>query len=451
MAEQISLACPECSTKLMLNTTAGNLAKKQVRCPKCSTSFAADGAISEPEPLAVHSPPASRTAAQRQGQAHQRQFQTAPGDARNEAHDGTYGGSFKSRSGGSFVTWLGFATIAGIICAATTTAAGLAHSLILISTLTLLTGIVVGAAVRLAGGPRCGTETAVFAVVTAITFMLLGKVGAFYVSPDLTEFGQIAAGMDTMSPEETQALIEAESSEDSMIAEMASELEADTKWLQDNEITEDMMTAHWDVAPIDEDEESAASQFLPQIWETATARWNENSDTQKQTLISAKQKELRAEYGIMTEDEVREEITEATSEEQMVVQTAWQVSYDEDWLKENDLTLEAIEEQIDFDEEKEPAEQFPTVVWEEATRRWTELSPAEKKQQIDERAEEVRMINTYTKENAQLEQTMMGFIKMLFTVFAAIGHFFAPVESLICTILGLLAAAGLASGFPANR
>ena len=55
MAEQISLICPECSTKLRLNVAGQDLTGKQVKCPKCSKRFAADQALSEPEAPLIHS------------------------------------------------------------------------------------------------------------------------------------------------------------------------------------------------------------------------------------------------------------------------------------------------------------------------------------------------------------------------------------------------------------
>lgn len=457
MAEQISLICPECSTKLRLNVAGQDLTGKQVKCPKCSKRFAADQALSEPEAPLIHSSDAfeeerpvlgTAAAKRRAAQLGRSRFEISPDD------NGAYGGSFKPRSsssGGGFIAWLGFGVIAGLVCAAITAAAGFAHSSILISVLAVVAGIAVGGAVRNAGGSECGAGSAVLAAMIAVAFMFAGKVGAFYVSPELSDIGEFAADMKPMSLEETQAMIEAKSSEDSMIAAIATELEADAEWLKEREITDEMITAHWEETPDDEQETPAASQYLPKIWEAATARWNENSDAQKQTLISAKQTELRADYGMMTEDEVREEIAKATTDAEMIAQIGWEVSYDEDWLTENDLTEEELEDQIDYGDENEPAEIFPPVVWEEATRRWNELTAPEKKAQLDDVAEAVRMENTYSEEEAQMENAVVGFFRLVFIVFAAIGHFFAPMESLICTVIGLLAAIGLGSGFPATK
>ncbi len=457
MSEFTTVSCPSCSANLKLKLAGQDLTGKQVKCPGCSEKFGVEDAISV------------RTAApvtDRLSSIPDRQLGASPRTKTPDARtpnslendyapdDIDTGTNHKSppASGQGFLGWLIFGLGAGTCCAVVTALAGYAHSNALISGLAVLTGIAVGAAIRVAGKSECGAASAMVAAVIAVGCMFVGKVGAFMVAPTLSEFGEFAEQMRVMSTEEMEQLIEQQSSESGMIGNLASELERDEEWQKENGITEETIRAHWDQIPeedVNNENVDYEAQYLPQIWKEASRRWNENTPEQKQTLVAERQKALRADNGMMNDEEVAELIKESTTDEAMIESTAWDLYFDDEWQAENNITESQIDEhEQNMADDAEGADQFPPAIWEAATKRWEETAPAEKKNQIDEMAENLRLENTRTEEDEQIENAAVGIIKVFVAIFAAIVHFFSPFLSLLCSLVGILAALGLASGFP---
>lgn len=452
MTEFTTVSCPECSVKLKLKLAGKDLTEKRVKCPGCEARFSIEDAI-ENQPSTVNSDDELFDNRRRQARRRAAATKRATAAAADSDYDPEEPDEFESprsanAGGQGFFGWLMFGSAAGLCCAAATALAAYAENSMIIAGFAVVTGIAVGAAIRIVGRSECGAGSAIVAAFIAIGCMLAGKVGAFIVAPQLSEISSFADEIEIMSLEETRAEIEELSSEDGMIETLAGELESNEDWLSENEITDDMLSAHWEQMPEGE-EVAIESRYLPKIWTEATRRWNENSDDAKQALIAARQKELRADYGMMNEEEVEEAIEKATTDEAMIEAIAWDVQYDDDWLAESNITEDQIDE---FDEsikdDATASETFLPAIWEEASRRWEEKPAIEKKRQQEERAEETRLEDTRTEEDQQIEEAAIGIVRFLFVAAAAIAHFFTPVTSFVCTLVGLLAAVALASGFP---
>ncbi|MEQ9411597.1 MAG: hypothetical protein RIK87_28040 [Fuerstiella sp.] len=467
MSESLTVECPDCAATLKLNTKGRSLEGRRVRCPRCGTAFPvwsdsepADvmGGAGSPADYAGDADAADPAAAVvrpedsvrddfgddwSQDRARYSGVSTASGQ---DGVDSEFQFGSTARKDLGFFGWVGFGLVAGLICAGLTTLTGYTDLTLLIAGMAVVTGIAAGAAVRLAAGPKQGGAPGTTAVMVALLCMLIGKVGAVYVSPEMNVIGgDILDEVDFLSPEQMEAEIAELTTEDGMISGIADEVEYDDEWLAENEITDDMIGEHWDQFS---EEETLSARYLPKVWEEASRRWYDMSPEEQQESRQQRGADLRSEYGIMTEQEIADAVAEGTTEDEMIYYIAeWEVEEDPDWLADNNITEDQIYGRWnEAEDSSDPAQRFLPVVWKEANRRWAALSDKDRQQKIQERAAEIREENTWTEEDAEFADAALDTIWVIAVVATAIAGFFWPFGSLFCTIAGVAAAYRLGAG-----
>ena len=198
------------------------------------------------------------------------------------------GGSFQEsihRLG--FVGWALCGCSAGLIGIFITTLVGYTDILILIGIMALITGSMVGTAIRFAANPTQGWGPGLTSVAIAFAAIMLGKVGAFYVWS-----GEMVDDEVTMEDE-----IAMYTSESGLIAPIADEVHAE--WEESGKITEEQMEVFYGEHIEDyEDYEMGAdydhsADYLPEVWAEATKRWQAKSDEEKEQARNQVVKDIR--------------------------------------------------------------------------------------------------------------------------------------------------------------
>ena len=215
-------------------------------------------------------------------------------------------GKRSSSSGGSslqnsiqalgFIGWILCGSAAGLIGVVLTTLTGYTNIWFLIAAMALVTGSLVGGAVRFVAGDAQGWGPGLVAAVIALTAIMGGKVGAFYVSSD--PFGE-----DEWTVEDE---IEEATTEGAMISAIA--YEVNTEWLASGKITNAQMEDHGrrlmedfelDLDDLDTDEEEIEDYsygFLPEVWAEAKNRWDSQTPQETEEALEARREEIRQEW-----------------------------------------------------------------------------------------------------------------------------------------------------------
>ena len=349
---------------------------------------------------------------------------------------------------GGFLSWVGFGLLAAVAGIILQTVLGYTNYLLPLLLATIATGSMVGAAVRYAAGQNNGWGPGIVAVLIAAFAIFAGRVGAFSVSPDVEKILGIPDSAP-LTPQEAEARVAKESTEPFLIADIAEEVEYDEDFLNQENLDEDAVMDFW---LEHSEEEDPSKRYLPAVWAEATHRWNRNSPEQKETIRRNKEQELRADYGITSEEDIQQRITQATTEEAMVAEIANSLYEDDEWLTKSGITKDQLDEHwenTDFDGAAEAAElqsQHLPPVWEEAKRRWNELPPEEKQSRIKKATDDVRAEMVFSAEDAEAVENIGKAIRVLVIVFGALFTLFWGIGSLICTISALVGAFKLGSG-----
>ena len=201
-------------------------------------------------------------------------------------------------------------------------AAQFAKKRILIGIMALITGSMVGTAIRFAANPTQGWGPGLTSVAIAFAAIMLGKVGAFYVWS-----GEMVDDEVTMEDE-----IAMYTSESGLIAPIADEVHAE--WEESGKITEEQMEAFYEEHIEDyEDYEMGAdydhsADYLPEVWAEATKRWQAKSDEEKEQARNQVVKDIRdtwlgdeAEFGDLTDEEASQQVEDEVHQVKIVVAT----------------------------------------------------------------------------------------------------------------------------------
>lgn len=207
-------------------------------------------------------------------------------------------GSKKSSSGKSlqdsvqsmgFPGWILSGCAAGLVAIFLTTLIGYTDIWFLIALMSLVTGTMVGGAVRFAAGDSQGWGPGLIAAVIGLSAIMAGKVGAFYVASDI--FGDDEGW--TIQDE-----IDYETSDDRLISNIADDVV--DEWLEGGKITEAQIDAHFEENYEEnyEDYEEGAeadssTEYLPAVWTEAKSRWDAKSPAEQADVRAAREQEIR--------------------------------------------------------------------------------------------------------------------------------------------------------------
>jgi len=219
--------------------------------------------------------------------------------------------SKKKSSGGSLqgslnalgpLGWILAGAAAGLVGIFLTTLSGLTNALVVISAMALVTGSMVGGAIRFAADRTQGWGPGIVAAVIGLAAIMAGKVGAFYVAVDI--WGDSEWSVEDDIAYETQ--------EGMMIQEVADNVQ--TEWLESGELKQEEVLAHAkalmakyeaeDYEDGDYEEglaetpiEEFAESYVPKVWDEALTQWNAKTPAEKKAAMDEKAAALREEWG----------------------------------------------------------------------------------------------------------------------------------------------------------
>ena len=214
------------------------------------------------------------------------------------------GGLQDSIQGLGVFGWILCGCASALVAIGLTTLVGYSRFALLIALMALVTGSMVGGAVRFAAGNSQGWGPGLLAAFIGLGAIMGGKVGAFAVA------GNIFLDDNTWSVEDELADA---TTDDAMIGGIADEVdevdEVDEEWLEAGKITEAQMEAFYEEGDFDDfDEYDYSSDYLPEVWAEAKSRWDANSPDQKLALKKTTEEEIRKSYEAM--GEVGEQLAE---------------------------------------------------------------------------------------------------------------------------------------------
>lgn len=351
---------------------------------------------------------------------------------------------------GGFFSWVGYGSLAAIAGIVLQTLLGFTNFLWPLLIATICTGSMVGYAVRHAAGTNKGWGPGIVAVLIAAFAIFAGRVGAFSVSSDVDKILGIPM-MAPLTPEEAEARVVKESTEPFLITDIAEEVEYDEDFLTAQNIDSDEVSDFW---LEHSDEEDPAKRYFPAVWTEATRRWNANTPEQKESIRKSKEMELRENYGIMSDDAVQQRITEATTNDAMISETADTLLADEEWMAKSGITEEQLDahwENADFDEDASGESQYLPAVWTEAKRRWEELPPEQKQARIKETSDDLRADLVFSPDEAKDVENIGKAVRVVIIIFGALFTLFWGIGSLICSISALVGAFKIGFGMQVAR
>jgi len=315
--------------------------------------------------------------------------------------------------------WFLFGTLGGGTGAGITVASGLSGNDWIIGAMALVTGLLTGVGVRYGAGFTFGFGPAIVSGLIALTSILGGKVGAYYLSQNHAAEEVSAEDQAAVAAQEEKMLARM-TSDPAMISEIAGTV--NEEWLASGRITEQQQTDYFQKLYERRTPEDPSKNYLPEVWEEGRKRWAAFSPEQK----NAKYQEIRQEwYGDGEGDPNLNQISEMDA----VTYLADEVQ--DEWLESERITDEQIERHMESLEEPVNYEEgFLPEVWQEATTRWSAKPEAEKQAARDKARQDY--------------QTMMSITGAVFShkgltgaMFLALLNCITPKLSLACLIGGM--------------
>lgn len=350
---------------------------------------------------------------------------------------------------GGFFSWVGYGILAAVAGIILQTLLGFTNYLWPLLIATIVTGSMVGSAVRFAAGENNGWGPGIVAVLIAAFAIFAGRAGAFSVSPDVDKLLGIPEA--PLTPEEAEARVVNETAESWLIADIANEVGYDDDFLTSENIDEDDVSEFW-LEHASEDD--PARRYLPAVWTEATHRWNRNSPEQKEEIRKAKESELRENYGIMSDEMVQQKIAVAVTDDAMISGIADTLYDDTEWLNQAGISENQIDEHFensDIEVEAGGETKHLPAVWAEAKRRWEEHSPEEKQTRIQEKSDRLRGELAFSADEAQSVERIGKLVRIVMIIAGALFTLFWGIGSFLCSVSALVSAFKIASGMNAGR
>jgi len=325
----------------------------------------------------------------------------------------------KRSSGGRPVVCVGAGLLAGLGSVAISIGVGFTGIWFLILLSTILSGSMIGGAVRLTAGKTGGWAPGLVALAIAIPAIALGRIGAFYVSPEMAEL------TDTIdqSPAEIQEQIDRDVAEDGMIKDLIEDqLLYDAQWQTASGVNEDHFYS--DAWNDGEWEEGApySEWYNETVWEEGRKRWNVMSAERRAQQSESRRLHLLMENGMMDDQSFATLLDLSTSDAGM---TERQVRT----VEQNTVA-------------ERPQDGYIPDVWDEASRRWSEMS--EEEQSAEKSTVEVELQQQFEGYGA-LEGMKVGF-KFGVVIVGGLISLFVPFGPIICTFSAMFSAFKLGSG-----
>lgn len=202
-----------------------------------------------------------------------------------------------SLNGMGTMGWILCGSVAGILGIVFTTLGGMIEIGFVVAFMAVVTGAMVGGAIRFAAVPISGPAPAVTSVVIAIAAIMLGKVGAFYIWS--------GAMLDNeMGGWSIEDIVAAEASEPALISQIADEVliewQANGQLPMPPEVPLGEEMNFEDYEDYEDYEEGEpidhSARYPPAVWEEATKRWNAKPEDERSRLLAEAEQQVREEY-----------------------------------------------------------------------------------------------------------------------------------------------------------
>ncbi len=347
---------------------------------------------------------------------------------------------------GNPLVWVGAGLAAGLVSFIMTVAVGYSDAWILLYLATILSGAIIGGAIRVTAGEMEGWAPGLVALGIAIPVIVVGRVGAFYVSPGMSEvFGE---AVETSS--ESLARIEEETSPEGMIAHLVeTEVSGDIAWMRGAGVTyENLYSDAWEDADWDEANDlSYQEQYSEVVWTEAERRWNALDDETRAARVERRRLDLTLSAGMLDDTSFARLVELQTGDVEMTALLVDEVESDEDWLKENSITTHQISRhwEIHSAESRVQDRSLPKI-WEEASRRWAELDDDAKAARRAEIEENMK----FQQQAIDDAEQFAGKFRIGAAIIAAFVSLLMPFHPIICTFSSMFLAfklgAKMASG-----
>lgn len=376
---------------------------------------------------------------------------TTPGKQRKKKSSDDDGGAKKKkkkkkkkrRSDGpvSVFTWVGAGLIAGLISVVLTIAVGFTGVEALLIVSAIFCGGLIGGSIRATAGDTDGWGPGLVAVFILLPALFVGRLGAFYLNPDL--LGWMDDDYESSMPEVSEASIDRQTSEDGMIAAIVEdEVYYDDAWQSENGVNLDSnFYTEIDWESVDAEEVPYRDKYTEAVWAEGTRRWEAIPAEDRNTKMERQRQEMRHQAGLLTESEIDQLVAEATSDTAMQGRVAENLQYEEDFLEEAEIGRQEI---WDYNSEHEahenPETRYHPALWAGAVRRWEEMDESEKTQMRAEAEMEIRFVVN----PEDVVEVFRIFVVVGVTIFSLISPL--PLYCLGCTVSAVILAFTAGSG-----
>ncbi|MEZ6060394.1 MAG: hypothetical protein R3C19_08540 [Planctomycetaceae bacterium] len=287
------------------------------------------------------------------------------------------------------VAWIGAGVVAGILSFGLTVALGFTGISLLIILSAFVSAGLIGGSIRAMAGTTDGWGPGLVAVAIAVPAIFLGRIGAYYVDPDIAE---ITADSNRTSDEIRQD-IDSRISPDGMITQIIEdEIAYDDQWQRGNGISEDNFYADLD---IDEDEDwedvPGRDMYSPIVWAEGERRWNSLPPEIQADRTEDRRLQLLLDEGVIDEESLASLIQRRTSDTVMTQTLSHELQQNEAWLTTAGVTYDQINLHYHQTNTAEnPLERIHPVVRDEASKRWAEMPDDEKASRRSAVEQEIR-------------------------------------------------------------
>jgi len=350
-------------------------------------------------------------------------------------------------AGGGVMVWGVAGLLAGVVSFALTIAAGLSGVWVLLLLSTIISGSMIGGAIRLAARDTDGWAPGLFAVAIAVPVIVVGRIGAFYVIPEMSAaFGS----SEDKSPTEIREETDRETSNEGMIAQLIeAQLLYDNNWLDRAGVAEDdFYSAAYDEADwFEMDKIPYSERYDDTVWSEGKRRWDKIPVEIRDEQVETKRLDFLLNEGLLDDESFAQLLDHRTSDSAMTERLAYSVRSDTEWLDESRLIESSLMHYRERNYLKPTAkEREHPKVWTEASKRWLELSEEEQTAKKAKIEGELKLQMEFVKNGDEsAKKTRLGLAIIL-----GLGTLFLPFGPIICTFSAIFSAFKLGSGMASD-
>ena len=214
-------------------------------------------------------------------------------------------------------------------------------------------------------------------------------------------------------------------------------LNFDDRWMSENNITEVEFYTDTDEESVDGSDIPYDEQYNQIVWAEGKRRWNEIPEEDRTERTRKRRQELQRAAGMLSNEELRELVEAATTDEAMMERVAQELQFNDAWISASQLSRRDILSYADkADILTEPRQCYHPVVWKAAAERWNRMDAQKKTEMLANAESEIRVTDE------DMEKTIFIVEAMIATIYSLL----MPLLYLGCTISAVVLAFSVGSG-----